>query len=755
MRSLLRNSRGLAAVATIVGAAALVVAWYLASHPAPRADRILAAFDPTQSPGNLTVEYPPDGAVFPSPFPSPTVRWRDASQSDCWLVHLEFDDGEAGVSALLDGPQWMPAEGEWEAVQSRSLDRRATVTVLGVRRNRPGRILSSARISFSTSADAVGASVFYREVNLPFRDAVNDPSQIRWRLGEVSSSQRPRVVLENLPVCGNCHSFSADGRVLGMDVDYANDKGSYAVLPVSEEMVLEPNRIITWSDFKREEGQKTFGLLSQVSPDGKYVVSTVQDGAVFLPLPDLAYSQLFFPIKGILGVYSREHGTFRSLPGADDPKFVQSNAVWSSDGQWIAFARSKRYRTEGTGLLSVEECRAFTEEGQTIQFDLCRVPFNGGKGGRAELLAGASQNGMSNYFPRYSPDGRWIVFCQAKTFMLLQRDSALYVIPSGGGKARRLACNTAQMNSWHSFSPNGRWMVFSSKAFSPYTQLFLTHFDGEGNCSPPVVLANFTEPGRAANIPEFVQAPAGAIRRISERFLDDHSYARQSATNAQFDDLVRAEASCHRALELNPKNAIALCNLGSIRASQRRSSEALKLYRSSLEADPKLYAAHLSLGLLLLETNQAGEAAAAFKEAARLEPDEPAPHYQLGLAMQRLGQFGAAIAAYARVLQLNPDSAQALSQTAYLRATCRQQDLRDGPKAVEMAERACRLTQFADPEYLATLGTVYAMVGRHAEAVSASQRAVLIARQKGREEFAQRVTRDFQEYWRQHPPKPR
>ena len=43
-----------------------------------------------------------------------------------------------------------------------------------------------------------------------------------------------------------------------------------------------------------------------MSPDGKYVVSTVKDRSVFVPEPDLAFSQLFFPIKGILAVYDRQ-----------------------------------------------------------------------------------------------------------------------------------------------------------------------------------------------------------------------------------------------------------------------------------------------------------------------------------------------------------------------------------------------------------------------------------------------------------------
>ena len=135
---------------------------------------------------------------------------------------------------------------------------------------------------------------------LPFSEAVKDPSRLRWRFGVISDERMPPVVLEKLPVCGNCHSFSADGKTLAMDVDYANDKGAYAVTGVAREMKLTTSDIITWSDYKRDPANPTFGLLSQISPDGRYVVSTVKDRSVFIAKPDLTFSQLFFPIQGIL-----------------------------------------------------------------------------------------------------------------------------------------------------------------------------------------------------------------------------------------------------------------------------------------------------------------------------------------------------------------------------------------------------------------------------------------------------------------------
>ncbi|MHC4917742.1 MAG: tetratricopeptide repeat protein, partial [Planctomycetota bacterium] len=441
-----------------------------------------------------------------------------------------------------------------------------------------------------------------------------------------------------------------------------------------------------------------FGLLSQVSPDGKLAVSTVKDRSVFVPQPGLAFSQLFFPVKGILAIYSREEKAFRSLPGADDPRFVQSNPSWSPDGKFIIFARHEAYDLKhidqrGRVLLSAEECREFLEEGKPFRFDLYRIPYNGGRGGVPEPIKGASHNGASNYFGRYSPDGKWIVFCRASNYMLLAPDSELYIIPAEGGKARRLRCNTRRMNSWHSWSPNGRWLVFSSKANGPYTQLYLTHIDEKGRSTPAVLLSQFTAPDRAANIPEFVNAAPGAIKRIHERFVDYVSHRRagdelfkhgdvkaairkyEEALKLKPDvpltrqklgkaylasgELEKAGVHLSEAARLDPRNPLRQADAGAVHLRLRNYRAASKLYSNALELKPGDFGFLVELGRARFGLGELAGAIRLWKRAERIQPGHPGLQLRLGDGLSRLGKHSDACQHYARAVRLDPNDVKA------------------------------------------------------------------------------------------------
>ncbi|MFN8542787.1 MAG: tetratricopeptide repeat protein [Candidatus Binatia bacterium] len=654
-----RRPVGTAGIVPVALALGLLVA---GCDRVPGAQEIVAAAHAAGP--RLQLTYPSEGTLFPPESVAPTFVWEDKTgHVDRWYVVVRDGSGGDVLRDTVDAPRWRPAEDRWRQIKQVSVARDAEVVVAGVDRTKPAALLSSAGVHIRTSKDEVGDSLFYREVPLPFLTAVQDPSRIRWRFGTIDLESGPPIVLQNLPVCGNCHSFADNGTVLGLDVDYGNDKGAYAILPLSQHMVMDDAKIITWADYKREDGELTFGLLSRVSPTGRYVISTVKDRSVFVAVPDLMISQLFFPIKGILVVYDRETKTYSALPGADDPQYVQSNAVWSPDGKTIAFARAKAHHAgrldqQNSALVDEKDVPEFTVEKQPFRYDLYRLPFNDGKGGTPEPIEGAAGDGMSNFFPKFSPDGKWIVFCKARSYMLLQPDSELYIVPAAGGVARRLRYNTARMNSWHSWSSNSRWLVFSSKVNGPYTQLFLTHIDEDGNDSPPVLLERFTSPDRAANIPEFVRLPGDAIAEIREQFLDPYSFLRAGMANEHTGDHKGAERAYRRGLEIAPDDVELRNALGWTLFQEGRTAEAVTEYKRALAANPNHVKAHNNVALALVELGQLEEAAGHFKASLGFEPKAEI-YSDLGFIMAQLGNSEEALADYQKALDLDPKCASA------------------------------------------------------------------------------------------------
>ncbi len=469
----------------------------------------------------ISIDYPEEGSIFPPGITPPTFLWRDASGTS-WNIDISFADNSAPIHATSKGermqlgpidpncvsdsnsppaltPQqaaawtWKPDDATWAAIQAHSAHKPATITITGYR---DGNVASSqSHITFTTSMDEVSAPIFYRDVPLmPSSSnggavaplAQDNIHLIHWRIRDIRKPES-HTVLKDMPTCANCHSFSADGKTFGMDIDGpVNDKGLYAVVPVQKHMVIQSKDMVHWNT-DGKVGTVRVGFMSQVSPSGQYVLSTFAgpalkrliDSYYVTNFIDYRFLQVFFPTRGILEYYNRATGLREPLPGADDPKYVQTDGVWSPDGKYIVFARAEARdpRPPGQGRAT----HANDAHEAQIKYDLYRIPFNGGKGGTAERIVGASENGMSNNFPKISPDGKWIVFVQCKNGQLMRPDSQLYIIPAAGGTPRRLRANTRLMNSWHSWSPNGRWLVFSSKARSPYTQMYLTHIDEQGN----------------------------------------------------------------------------------------------------------------------------------------------------------------------------------------------------------------------------------------------------------------------------------
>jgi tetratricopeptide (TPR) repeat protein len=208
--------------------------------------------------------------------------------------------------------------------------------------------------------------------------------------------------------------------------------------------------------------------------------------------------------------------------------------------------------------------------------------------------------------------------------------------------------------------------VFSSKATSPYTQLFLTHIDANGDSTPAVVLSRFTSPDRAANIPEFIKARPGAIARIQQEFLNDYSHARAAYTLEMSGEIDQAIASYLKALEVNPRNVHAHQRLGFLLFHARqKQQEGLQHTMEALKLDPQSAPAHYDLGLALKIQGHLDPALEHLREAIKLAPERidnrynPASFYAaLGDALVAKGQAREGAEALQQSLKEDPRNAR-------------------------------------------------------------------------------------------------
>jgi len=485
----------------------------------------------------VKIGYPFREALFPKEFHAPTFSWVDKDPTvKEWEISINLNAENNFYTQVVSKNEWKPRKTLWDSIKTMSEYKFIEVVIK--RNNDKTFVSQKAKLKIKISEDELGAPILYRLIPLPFAFAEAHIEQTSYELYNASSEKPMHTVLYKFPVCGNCHSHTRDAKTIALDFDaVTRDKGGYFISKFDTITTFDKSNYISWTKL---QSKSTFGLFSKISWNGKYVVTTIKDRVIsekFETIAQLPYSQLFFPVNGVLAIYDVETKQLNELPGANDLASIQSNAVWTPDDKYLIFAKAKalpypdsteEYRSFITDKKVIQE---YVERKRTLQYDLYKIPFNNGKGGKAEPIEGASNNGKSNYFPAASPDGKWIIYCQSENFMMLQPDSKLFIVPVEGGKARELYCNLYEMNSWHSWSPNSKWIVWESKYLSIYTDMFISHIDEDGNSSVPVLLEDAKRVNCATNYPEFINKDINFTFEMDYKYINTREIENYLYTN--------------------------------------------------------------------------------------------------------------------------------------------------------------------------------------------------------------------------------
>jgi tetratricopeptide (TPR) repeat protein len=119
-------------------------------------------------------------------------------------------------------------------------------------------------------------------------------------------------------------------------------------------------------------------------------------------------------------------------------------------------------------------------------------------------------------------------------------------------------------------------------------------------------------------------------------------------------DVAEAMASFRRALELDPRHALARYNLALVLKREDRLAEAVEQLREAIAIAPRAEA-HYSLAVILWHQGELNRAAASLKAAVAADPRYADAHYTLGAVLKMQRDFGGAAAALRRAIALRPD----------------------------------------------------------------------------------------------------
>jgi adenylate cyclase len=216
--------------------------------------------------------------------------------------------------------------------------------------------------------------------------------------------------------------------------------------------------------------------------------------------------------------------------------------------------------------------------------------------------------------------------------------------------------------------------------------------------------------------PKYAMAYAG--------LADAHSmlyrYAEASEHNARM-----AEQASQHAIELDPDSAEANASLGTALYTRGQYDEAEKRFEAAILINPNLFESYIFYGRACLAKGNFEKAARLFVRAAEVSPNDYQAPSLLAMAYRSLGRDELARQADARALQLierhvmmNPDDARALCFGAYALVEAGQPE-----RAVEWAELALQ-TRDNEPHYLYNTACVYAALGNHERAIALLERAV-------------------------------
>jgi protein O-mannosyl-transferase len=212
-----------------------------------------------------------------------------------------------------------------------------------------------------------------------------------------------------------------------------------------------------------------------------------------------------------------------------------------------------------------------------------------------------------------------------------------------------------------------------------------------------------------------------------------------------------SETLFRHALAVTTNNDVAENNLGIVFLRQGKLDEAISLLQAAVDLRPDNSPAHENLAKALLQKGEVADALTHYQKLLELQPDNIEVHNIVGTVLIQQGRIREGVEEWQKVLAIQPDNGNALSNLAWVFATSPDDSLRDGAKAVRLAEEALRISGSRIPIIFRTLAAAYAESGHFSQAIQTAQQGIELANSQGNSGLATELQGNIGLYQEQRP----
>lgn len=193
-------------------------------------------------------------------------------------------------------------------------------------------------------------------------------------------------------------------------------------------------------------------------------------------------------------------------------------------------------------------------------------------------------------------------------------------------------------------------------------------------------------------------------------------------------DFAKAVKCFDAALILNPRSYQACYDRGLAFFYQKDYGKAIEGFTAAINLNSRTPRVYVERGLAYKRLGRYDKALEDFKKAIDLDPKNYNAYIDRGLVYSEMGDDEKAIEDYKLSMKLAPVRSVAYNNLAWVYATSPKAEVRNGAKALELAMKACQLSEWKRWNHLGTLAAAEAETGKFDDAIKHQQDALALAK---------------------------